>query len=110
MSLILGPTLSTLTLRAMMFLPFGTTMARFTLRGHTPGIWGKVFLMLLTVFCSIILFTNITSLFKFRPYIQQAEANLATGEVGDWQILWNGTGGLVSPVVFVPSVYPIASP
>jgi hypothetical protein len=30
------------------------------------------------------------------PGIQQAEANLETGEVGDWITLWNGTGGLVS--------------
>ncbi|KAF7531361.1 hypothetical protein G7054_g8969 [Neopestalotiopsis clavispora] len=28
------------------------------------------------------------------PGIQQAEANLETGEVGDWITLWNGTGGL----------------
>ncbi|SPQ26976.1 655ff5b2-9586-4fd7-b546-5ec898439ef9 [Thermothielavioides terrestris] len=27
------------------------------------------------------------------PYIQQAEANLDTGEVGEWRIIWNGTGG-----------------
>ncbi|KAF3001117.1 hypothetical protein E8E14_007755, partial [Neopestalotiopsis sp. 37M] len=28
------------------------------------------------------------------PGIQQAEANLETGEVGGWITLWNGTGGL----------------
>ncbi|GAB1315852.1 hypothetical protein MFIFM68171_06062 [Madurella fahalii] len=28
------------------------------------------------------------------PYIEQAEANLDTGEVGEWHIIWNGTGGL----------------
>ncbi|ROV91254.1 hypothetical protein VPNG_09685 [Cytospora leucostoma] len=27
------------------------------------------------------------------PALQLAEANLETGEVGDWQTLWNGTGG-----------------
>lgn len=30
------------------------------------------------------------------PYIQQAEANLDTGEVGEWRTIWNGTGGMVS--------------
>ncbi|KAK0740064.1 glycosyl hydrolase [Schizothecium vesticola] len=28
------------------------------------------------------------------PYLQLAEANLDTGTVGDWQIIWNGTGGM----------------
>ncbi|KXX73505.1 Non-reducing end alpha-L-arabinofuranosidase BoGH43B [Madurella mycetomatis] len=28
------------------------------------------------------------------PYIEQAEVNLDTGEVGEWRIIWNGTGGL----------------
>ncbi|KAK5653367.1 hypothetical protein OQA88_9059 [Cercophora sp. LCS_1] len=28
------------------------------------------------------------------PYLQLAEANLDTGAVGDWQIIWNGTGGM----------------
>ncbi|KAK4127250.1 glycoside hydrolase family 43 protein [Parathielavia appendiculata] len=28
------------------------------------------------------------------PYIEQAEVDLDTGKVGDWQIIWNGTGGL----------------
>lgn len=32
---------------------------------------------------------------KFSPYIQKAEANLDTGEVGEWHIIWNGTGGMV---------------
>jgi len=30
-----------------------------------------------------------------RPYIQLAEANLDTGAVGEWRIIWNGTGGMV---------------
>jgi hypothetical protein len=30
-----------------------------------------------------------------RPYIQQAEANLETGETGEWRVIWNGTGGMV---------------
>jgi hypothetical protein len=29
------------------------------------------------------------------PYIQQAEVNLETGAVGEWRIIWNGTGGMV---------------
>lgn len=29
------------------------------------------------------------------PYIQQAEVNLNTGVVGEWHIIWNGTGGMV---------------
>ncbi|KAK3303399.1 glycoside hydrolase family 43 protein [Chaetomium strumarium] len=28
------------------------------------------------------------------PYIQQAEANLETGETGEWRVIWNGTGGM----------------
>ncbi|KAG7286196.1 hypothetical protein NEMBOFW57_008502 [Staphylotrichum longicolle] len=28
------------------------------------------------------------------PYIQQAEVNLNTGVVGEWHIIWNGTGGM----------------
>ncbi len=31
-----------------------------------------------------------------RPYIEQAEVNLDTGAVGEWRIIWNGTGGMVS--------------
>lgn len=30
------------------------------------------------------------------PAIQQAEANLDTGDVGEWKTIWDGTGGLVS--------------
>ncbi|KAH8194273.1 hypothetical protein TruAng_011561 [Truncatella angustata] len=32
--------------------------------------------------------------YKISPGIWQAEANLDTGEVGDWIDIWNGTGGL----------------
>ncbi|KAL2176196.1 glycoside hydrolase family 43 protein [Thermothelomyces heterothallicus CBS 202.75] len=28
------------------------------------------------------------------PYIQQAEVDLDTGAVGEWRIIWNGTGGM----------------
>ncbi|KAK3350039.1 glycosyl hydrolase [Lasiosphaeria hispida] len=28
------------------------------------------------------------------PYIQLAEADLDTGKLGEWQIIWNGTGGM----------------
>ncbi|KAK4453978.1 Non-reducing end alpha-L-arabinofuranosidase BoGH43B [Podospora aff. communis PSN243] len=28
------------------------------------------------------------------PYIQQAEADLDTGKVGEWRTIWNGTGGM----------------
>ncbi|KAK3899782.1 glycosyl hydrolase [Staphylotrichum tortipilum] len=28
------------------------------------------------------------------PYIEQAEVNLDTGAVGEWRIIWNGTGGM----------------
>ncbi|KAK1750042.1 Non-reducing end alpha-L-arabinofuranosidase BoGH43B [Echria macrotheca] len=28
------------------------------------------------------------------PYIQLAKANLETGELGEWLIIWNGTGGM----------------
>ncbi|KUI69714.1 Non-reducing end alpha-L-arabinofuranosidase [Cytospora mali] len=28
------------------------------------------------------------------PAIEIAQANLETGEVGDWKVLWNGTGGI----------------
>ncbi|KAK4042376.1 glycoside hydrolase [Parachaetomium inaequale] len=28
------------------------------------------------------------------PYIQQAEVNLDTGAVGEWRVIWNGTGGM----------------
>lgn len=31
-----------------------------------------------------------------RPAIMQAEANLETGQVGEWKTIWEGTGGLVS--------------
>ncbi|KAK4241790.1 Non-reducing end alpha-L-arabinofuranosidase BoGH43B [Achaetomium macrosporum] len=31
---------------------------------------------------------------QIGPYIQQAEANLETGETGEWRIIWNGTGGM----------------
>jgi hypothetical protein len=31
----------------------------------------------------------------YSPGIQQAEANLDTGEVGEWTNIWNGTGGIV---------------
>ncbi|KAK1640103.1 glycosyl hydrolase [Colletotrichum phormii] len=31
---------------------------------------------------------------KIGPWIQQAEADLNTGEVGEWRTIWNGTGGL----------------
>lgn len=34
----------------------------------------------------------------FRPYIQKAEVNLDTGAVGEWDIIWNGTGGLVGHI------------
>lgn len=33
-------------------------------------------------------------LYVSSPYLQLAEANLDTGEVGDWHIIWNGTGGM----------------
>ncbi|KAK6086702.1 Non-reducing end alpha-L-arabinofuranosidase BoGH43A 7 [Seiridium cupressi] len=39
------------------------------------------------------------------PGIQQAEANLDTGEVGEWVTIWNGTGGLVGPVLSVDWAY-----
>ncbi|OLN95971.1 Non-reducing end alpha-L-arabinofuranosidase BoGH43A 7 [Colletotrichum chlorophyti] len=31
---------------------------------------------------------------KVGPWIQQTEANLETGEVGEWKTIWNGTGGM----------------
>ncbi|KAF5484506.1 Non-reducing end alpha-L-arabinofuranosidase BoGH43A [Colletotrichum siamense] len=31
---------------------------------------------------------------KIGPWLQQAEANLDTGEVGEWRTIWNGTGGM----------------
>jgi beta-xylosidase len=31
---------------------------------------------------------------QVSPGIQLAEANLHTGEVGEWKTIWNGTGGL----------------
>jgi beta-xylosidase len=31
---------------------------------------------------------------QVSPGIHQAEANLDTGEVGEWRNIWNGTGGL----------------
>ncbi|KAK7456902.1 beta-xylosidase [Colletotrichum acutatum] len=31
---------------------------------------------------------------KIGPWIQQAEADLDTGEVGEWRTIWNGTGGM----------------
>ncbi|KAF9875965.1 hypothetical protein CkaCkLH20_06411 [Colletotrichum karsti] len=31
---------------------------------------------------------------KIGPWLQQAEANLETGEVGEWRTIWNGTGGM----------------
>ncbi|KAK3937883.1 glycosyl hydrolase [Diplogelasinospora grovesii] len=31
---------------------------------------------------------------QVEPGLQQAEANLDTGEVGEWRTVWNGTGGL----------------
>ncbi|WQF86259.1 Putative glycoside hydrolase, family 43, concanavalin A-like lectin/glucanase domain superfamily [Colletotrichum destructivum] len=31
---------------------------------------------------------------KVGPWIQQTEANLDTGEVGEWKTIWNGTGGM----------------
>lgn len=30
---------------------------------------------------------------KVYPALELAEANLDTGEVGEWQGIWNGTGG-----------------
>ncbi|UQC91016.1 beta-xylosidase [Colletotrichum lupini] len=32
---------------------------------------------------------------KIGPWIQQAEADLNTGKVGEWRTIWNGTGGMV---------------
>ncbi|KAF4781077.1 hypothetical protein HER10_EVM0006843 [Colletotrichum scovillei] len=31
---------------------------------------------------------------KIGPWIQQAEADLNTGKVGEWKTIWNGTGGM----------------
>ncbi|TKW57778.1 Non-reducing end alpha-L-arabinofuranosidase BoGH43A [Colletotrichum tanaceti] len=31
---------------------------------------------------------------KVGPWLQQTEANLDTGEVGEWKTIWNGTGGM----------------
>ncbi|KAF0321553.1 hypothetical protein GQ607_011223 [Colletotrichum asianum] len=31
---------------------------------------------------------------KIGPWLQQAEANLDTGEVEEWRTIWNGTGGM----------------
>ncbi|KAK1505763.1 beta-xylosidase [Colletotrichum abscissum] len=31
---------------------------------------------------------------KIGPWIQQAEADLNTGKVGEWRTIWNGTGGM----------------
>jgi beta-xylosidase len=31
---------------------------------------------------------------QVSPGIHQAEANLDTGEIGEWRNIWNGTGGL----------------
>ncbi|GJD00933.1 betaxylosidase [Colletotrichum higginsianum] len=31
---------------------------------------------------------------KMGPWIQQTEANLDTGEVGEWKTIWSGTGGM----------------
>ncbi|RYO99991.1 hypothetical protein DL763_001122 [Monosporascus cannonballus] len=31
---------------------------------------------------------------KVGPRIELAEANLGTGEIGEWRTIWNGTGGL----------------
>lgn len=42
------------------------------------------------------LFAICPSSYMISPGIQQAEANLDTGEIGEWITIWNGTGGLVS--------------
>lgn len=33
------------------------------------------------------------------PGIHQAEIDLETGEVGEWEVIWEGTGGEVSSAV-----------
>ena len=32
----------------------------------------------------------------FSPGIHQAEIDLETGQVGEWEVIWEGTGGEVS--------------
>ncbi|KAK4677194.1 hypothetical protein QC764_407420 [Podospora pseudoanserina] len=39
-------------------------------------------------------YINAAHAWQVGPYIEQAEVNLDTGEVGEWNVIWNGTGGL----------------
>lgn len=81
-----GRMLFTSTLPAMTRSLFGTRTERRILPVPMPGRLGEW----LTIYPCYLQMLTVRS-----PYIQQAEVNLNTGVVGEWHIIWNGTGGMV---------------
>lgn len=89
MILLHGQRPSISTLKATILHPYGTRTEKCTSLVDMPG-----------KSCTYEKFLDIrkANTIYGSPGILLAEANLETGEVGRWEIIWNGTGGTASSV------------